>query len=193
MTALPDSSLWILYCFHNDLYKFEVQLQNYTNILSGQIRQRRHAFFSCGKSKKLAIPVYVQIQAIYPSNLPLSYRKPLYLEKIENPYIWKKLSLFSCIFIFPPYLCSDSAADSVPYLGILIIYCKHFTKIIPTLKIWKIFKSNGVMDSKCLRLSTDYVRSPICYRCIVLYRTSAGCCSIIVRRAFSRCLNVNNR
>ena len=112
---------------------------------------------------------------------------------IENPYIWKKLSLFSCIFIFPPYLCSDSAADSVPYLGILIIYCKHFTKIIPTLKIWKIFKSNGVMDSKCLRLSTDYVRSPICYRCIVLYRTSAGCCSIIVRRAFSRCLNVNNR
>ena len=130
--------------------------------------------------------------------------------RIENPYIWKKLSLFSCIFIFPPYLCSDSAADSVlfifppylcsdsaadsvPYLGILIIYCKHFTKIIPTLKIWKIFKSNGVMDSKCLRLSTDYVRSPICYRCIVLYRTSAGCCSIIVRRAFSRCLNVNNR
>ena len=109
---------------------------------------------------------------------------------IENPYIWKKLSLFSCIFIFPPYLCSDSAADSVPYLGILIIYCKHFTKIIPTLKIWKIFKSNGVMDSKCLRLSTDYVRSPICYRCIVLYRTSAGCCSIIVRRAFSRCLNL---
>ena len=114
--------------------------------------------------------------------------------RIENPYIWKKLSLFSCIFIFPPYLCSDSAADSVlPYLGILIIYCKHFTKIIPTLKIWKIFKSNGVMDSKCLRLSTDYVRSPIYYRCIVLYRTSAGCCSIIVRRAFSRCLNVNNR
>ena len=162
MTALPDSSLWILYCFHIDLCKFEVQLQNYTNILSGQIRQRRHAFFSCGKGNKLA-------------------------------YIWKKLSLFSCIFIFPPYLCSDSAADSVPYLGILIIYCKHFTKIIPTLKIWKIFKSNGVMDSKCLRLSTDYVRSPICYRCIVLYRTSAGCCSIIVRRAFSRCLNVNNR
>ena len=100
--------------------------------------------------------------------------------RIENPYIWKKLSLFSCIFIFPPYLCSDSAADSVP-------------KIIPTLKIWKIFKSNGVMDSKCLRLSTDYVRSPIYYRYIVLYRTSAGCCSIIVRRAFSRCLNVNNR
>ena len=33
---------------------------------------------------------------------------------IENPYIWKKLSVFSCIFIFPPYLCSDSAADSVP-------------------------------------------------------------------------------
>ena len=51
--------------------------------------------------------------------------------RIENPYIWKKLSVFSCIFIFPPYLCSDSTTDGVPHLGNLYIYCKHFTKIIP--------------------------------------------------------------
>ncbi len=33
--------------------------------------------------------------------------------RIENPQIWKKLPLFSCIFILTPYLCNDSAADSV--------------------------------------------------------------------------------
>ena len=54
--------------------------------------------------------------------------------RIENPWIWKKLSVFSCIFIFPPYLCSDSTTDGVPRLGNLYIYCKHFTKIIPNSK-----------------------------------------------------------
>ena len=33
--------------------------------------------------------------------------------RIENPQIWKKLPLFSCIFILTPYLCNDSAVDSV--------------------------------------------------------------------------------
>ena len=64
----------------------------------------------------------------------IDFDPQIYAFRIENPYIWKKLSLFSCIFIFPPYLCSDSATNSVSCFGNLYIYCKHFTKIIPNSK-----------------------------------------------------------
>ena len=69
----------------------------------------------------------------------LSAESPFYVEATEE----NKDNL--------AYLCSDSATDSVPWKGIASIYCKHFTEIIPKLKIGKIFKNDGIMDSKCLR------------------------------------------
>ena len=64
---------------------------------------------------------------------------------------WKITSIFPCRFGKPIYLCNDSVVGSGSQGAGSITYCKHFTEIIPNIKICKIFKYTGIIDSKCLR------------------------------------------
>ena len=56
---------------------------------------------------------------------------------------WKITSIFPCRFGKPIYLCNDSVVGSGSQSAGSFTYCKHFTKIIPSLEIWKVLSQVG--------------------------------------------------
>ena len=87
---------------------------------------------------------------------------------------------------------TDSVASRGLRYAVSITYCKHFTKIILNIKIWKIFEYRGIMDIKMLALIT-YKFIYHFYGRIVIISYRRGLLFYYLYTGVSRCLMLNNR